>query len=108
MKQKLDNIEFEISSGNIFKDLGIKDADELLIKSRLALKIAKIIKMKKFTQKTSATIMGISQDKISNIIRGNLSRVSEKKLMECLTKLGFDIEIKVKQSNTAIGHVMMS
>ena len=82
--------------------------DEMLIKAELALKIIKAIKTLKLTQLEASEVMGISQDKVSNILRGNFSRVSEKKLMDCLINLGYDIEISIKPSNTSVGHLMIA
>ena len=76
--ETIKNIEFERSSGNVYKDLGHRKPDEMLIKAGLAVKISKAIRMLKLTQEEAAEITGISQDKISNLLRGNFSRISEK------------------------------
>ena len=105
---KNDQIQFERGSGNIYQDLGYKKPDEMLIKAELALKIEKRIKFLKLTQLEASKIMGISQDKISNLLRGNFTRISEKKLMDCLINLGYDIKISIKPSGTLIGHLMIA
>jgi predicted XRE-type DNA-binding protein len=102
------NIEFERSSGNVYKDLGYKKPNEMLIKAGLAAKISQAIRTLRLTQDEAAEITGVSQDKISNLLRGNFSRISEKKLMNCLINLGYDIEISVKQATTSIGHLLMA
>jgi len=48
--------------------------------------------------------MGISQAKISGLMRGNFSNLSEHKLMGCLNRLGYDIEIKLSPATDSIGH----
>lgn len=103
-----DQPQFERGSGNIYKDLGYKKPDEMLVKAELAAKIVKAIKSLKIPQLKAAQIMGISQDKIFNLLRGNFSRLSEKKLMDCLINLGFDIKISIKPSTTSIGHLMIA
>ena len=100
--------KFERGSGNIYKDLGYKKPDEMLIKAELAVKIKKVIESLKLTQLEAAKIMGISQDKVSNLLRGNFSRLSEKKLMDCLVSLGYDIKISIKPSRTHIGHLLIA
>jgi predicted XRE-type DNA-binding protein len=47
--------------------------------------------------------MGISQAKVSGLVRGDFSNLSESKLMECLNRLGYDIEIKLKPARKAVG-----
>jgi len=47
--------------------------------------------------------MGISQAKVSGLMRGDFSNLSERKLMECLNRLGYDIEIKVTPADNSVG-----
>jgi predicted XRE-type DNA-binding protein len=60
------------------------------------------------TQQDAAKRMGISQPKVSDMMRGDFTNLSERKLMDCLTRLGYDIEIKVRPANTEIGHLMLA
>ena len=52
--------------------------------------------------------MGISPPKVSDMMRGNFANLSERKLMDCLTRLGYDIEIKVRPAKTEMGHLMLA
>jgi predicted XRE-type DNA-binding protein len=83
-------------SGNVYADLGLADADEMLVKAQLATKIAEIIKDRKLTQTQASTLLGMSQPKLSNMIRGHFRGISETKMLECLTLLGRDVQIVVK------------
>ena len=94
---------FEVSSGNVFADLGIPDADRLKIKSGLVIEIVRAIRRLGLTQQDAGRRMGISQAKVSGLIRGDFSNLSEQKLMECLSRLGYDIEIKVKPTAASCG-----
>jgi len=96
---------YEMSSGNVFKDLGLPDADTLKIKADLAVKIVSTINARGLTQADAARRMRISQPKVSALMRGEFPALSERKLMECLTCLGFDIEISVKPAHGLIGHL---
>jgi predicted XRE-type DNA-binding protein len=96
-------MEFEVSSGNVFKDLGFPDAEELKIKSGLAVEITRAVRRLGLTQQDAGRQMGISQAKVSCLIRGDFSNLSESKLMECLNHLGYDIEIKLIPANQPIG-----
>jgi predicted XRE-type DNA-binding protein len=109
MKTKIiDSVEVHIGSGNIFADLELADADKLKIKTGLVIEIRKAMRNLDLTQQDAAKRMGITQPKISDMMRGDLSNLSERKLMDCLTRLGFDIEISVRPAKTLIGHLMLS
>jgi predicted XRE-type DNA-binding protein len=109
MKKKIINgIEIEIGSGNVFADLGLPDADKLKIKSGLAIEIAKAIRKLDLTQEEAARRMGIAQPKVSGLMRGDFSKFSERKLMDCLTRLGYDIEIKVTPTARSLGHMVLA
>lgn len=51
--------------------------------------------------------MGITQPKVSDMMRGDFTDLSERKLMDCLTRLGYDIKIKVRPA-IADGHLMIA
>jgi len=88
----------ETSSGNVYADLGLPDAGQMLVKARLATKIGEIIKHRHITQQEASTILGMPQSKVSNMLRGNFRGISEAKMLECLNLLGRDIEIVVKKA----------
>jgi predicted XRE-type DNA-binding protein len=48
--------------------------------------------------------MGLPQPKVSGLMRGDFSNLSERKLMECLNRLGYDIEIKLNLAENPVGH----
>jgi predicted XRE-type DNA-binding protein len=79
-----------------YEDLNYANADDMLIKARLATEIPDQLKNRQLTQNEASALLGFSQPKLSNLLRGQFRGVSEKKLMECMTKLGRDIEIVVR------------
>ncbi|POA21038.1 MULTISPECIES: helix-turn-helix domain-containing protein [unclassified Pseudomonas] len=89
-------IDIEESTGNVYEDLGGADANEMRVKAQLATKIGEIIKARHLTQVQAADILGLSQPKLSEMLRGKFRGVSEAKMMECLSRLGRDIQIVVK------------
>jgi predicted XRE-type DNA-binding protein len=95
---KRKNAELHEGSGNVYRDLGYSDADEMLVKARLVSKIGEIIRSKGLTQVKAARILRLPQPKLSGILRGQFRGVSERKLLECLTRLGRDVEIVVKDA----------
>ena len=90
-------IEIETGSTNVYEDLGIVNAAEMQIKARLATKIGEIIKHRHLTQTEAAEILGMSQPKVSGMLRGQFRGVSEAKMLECLNRLGRDVEIVVRK-----------
>ena len=84
-------------SGNVYADLGFKDADAMLVKAQLVLAVRAIIKERGLTQAQAAEIVGLAQPKLSNLLRGEFHGVSERRLMDYLTRLGRDVEIVIKE-----------
>lgn len=87
----------QISTGNVFADLGLPNPEERLVKTELAHKISKIITSRQLTQVEAAKLLGIDQPKVSALVRGKLSGFSIDRLIEYLNALGNDVEISVKQ-----------
>jgi predicted XRE-type DNA-binding protein len=90
------NRDYRASSGNVFADLSLPHADDLLAKAELAAKIINEIQHRRLTQSQAAVILGIDQPKISALKQGKLSGFSIERLMRFLVLLGHDIEIAVK------------
>lgn len=89
-------IDSEISSGNIFADLGIENAEEELTKAQLVWEIEQTIKKKKLNQTKAAKVMGINQPKVSALMRRKLDGFSVERLMLFLNNLGQDVDIVVR------------
>lgn len=99
-KNKLEEIEYTIGSGNVYADLGFSNPEEAKTKSELAMLISNILKQKGLTQVQAALVMGIDQPKVSKIIRGLLSEFSIERLLKFVLALGYDIQIMPKQHKT--------
>lgn len=109
MKTRIvDGVDVQQSSGNVFADLGLADAEKLKIKTGLVIEIRKAIREIGLTQQEAAKRMGITQPKVSDMMRGDISNLSERKLMDCLTRLGYDIEIKVRPAKADVGHLVFA
>ncbi len=81
----IDGVAVHRGSGNVFADLGVADAEKLKIKTGLVIEIRKAMKRRGLTQQEAAALMGITQPKVSDMMRGDFSNLSERKLMDCLT-----------------------
>jgi predicted XRE-type DNA-binding protein len=84
------------SSGNVFEDLGLPDADDRLARAELARQIGAIICERGLTQQAAASILGVDQPKVSALMTGQLSGFSLERLARFLTLLGRDLQLPVK------------
>ena len=101
-KKVSDEIEYEVSSGNLFRDFGFSNPEERNTKSDLALIISSTIKHRNLTQIEAAKLMGTDQAKVSKIVKGNLSEFTIERLMKYMVLLGIDVEITPNKSKTLI------
>jgi len=104
-RQIIDGVEIERGSDNVFADLGLPNADKLKIKSGLVIEIIRTVRSLGLTQEEASKRMGIPQPKVSAMMRGDFTNLSERKLMECLTRLGYDIEIRVRPTSEPVGYL---
>ena len=96
-------IKFEKSSGNVFRDLNLPDAEELFIKATLGFEVFQIIEERKLTQTEAAKILGVKQPEISRLKRGKFNHYSVARLMTFLNRLNRDIEIRIIPSKDRQG-----
>jgi predicted XRE-type DNA-binding protein len=101
-KKVLEKIEYEVSSGNLFRDFGFSNPEERDAKSDLALIISSTIKHRNLTQTEAAELMRTDQSKVSKIAKGLLSEFTIERLMKYMVLLGIDVEITTKESKTVI------
>lgn len=88
--------DIQISCGNIFADLGMPNADEMLMKAELVRQINQIITQRKLNQLQAAEVLGIDLPKVSALMRGKLTGFSTERLFRFLNALGCDVQIVVK------------
>jgi predicted XRE-type DNA-binding protein len=92
-------------SGNVFADLGLPNPEQELMKARLTLQIAQIIRDRGLTQMEAAKILGIQQPHVSALARNRAGSFSVGRLIEFLTALGQDVEIVVKPAQKEQGEM---
>ncbi len=107
-KRIIEGTEVQRGSDNVFADLGLPDAEKLRIKTGLVVEIRKAMRALGLTQQEAAKRMGIPQPKVSGMMRGDFTNLSERKLMDCLNRLGYDIEIKVRPASEPVGHLTLA
>ena len=89
-------VEYTASSGNVFADLDLPDADELLAKSELVHHIVSLIRRRKLTQNDAAALLDTTQPTVSDLVRRRLDRFSLERLFVFLNRLDRDIQIVVR------------
>ena len=104
VKKREAEIPVTESSGNVFADMGLPQAEEELTKAQLASHIRQVIKRRRLTQVAAASIMGIDQPKVSALLNGRLANFSSERLMRFLTALGQDVDIKVRSKRRNRAH----
>ena len=90
------HIEHEVSSGNVFADIGLPDADAHLIKAKLVLRLDRLMRERKLKQVEAARLFGVRQPDVSKMLRGDFRQFSVERLMRFLVALGQDVEIVVR------------
>ena len=92
-----ESVEIERSSGNVFADLGLPDADAHMLKAELVARIDKIIRDRRLKQVEAAKLLGLSQPDVSRLLRANFREYSLERLLRLLARLGYDVDIVIRE-----------
>jgi predicted XRE-type DNA-binding protein len=86
------------ADGNIFADLGSPpaEAQNLLARAKLMVRIKDIVKARKLTQSRAAKLFGVTQPRMSDLTRGHIDRFSVDSLMDMLSRAGMEVRVSVK------------
>jgi len=86
------------SSGNVFRDLGYspEDADNLRVRSELMISLTRLIESRGLTQAQAAKLLGVSQPRISDLVRGKIHLFSVDGLIEMLGHAGAQVSFVIK------------
>jgi predicted XRE-type DNA-binding protein len=80
---------------SVYAELGFPDAVEMELKAQLVVQIAQILRQRGWSQLQAAKVMGMTQPKLSKMLRGQFRGISEMKMMDCLVRLGREVKIVV-------------
>ena len=88
------------SSGNVFRDVGLTadEAAHLLIRSDLMIQLERTIREQKLTQVKAAKLLGVTQPRISDLLRGRIQLFSIDSLVDMLAKLGVSVKVTTRRS----------
>jgi predicted XRE-type DNA-binding protein len=80
---------------SVYAELEFPDAEEMLVKAQLVMKIAQILRERRWSQQQAAQVLRMTQPKLSKMLRGQFRGISEMKMMDCLVRLGREVRIVV-------------
>ena len=100
-----EDVEFEQSCGNVFKDLGFPDAEaeRNLLKADLAFEIYSILEGRKLTRTREGEILGVDPSDVSRLKKGDFNRFSVERLFTLLNRLNRNVEIRITPTEDAMG-----
>ena len=87
--------DYEVGSGNVFADLELEDADELLTRAQLGHTVRMILTKKKLKQREIATLLGIDQAEVSKLMNGQYHLFSEGRLFGFLNRLNRKVTVRI-------------
>jgi predicted XRE-type DNA-binding protein len=90
---------FEESSGNVFADLGLEDADELFTRGKIGIQVLRLLKQRNLKQREISELLGIPQPEVSHLMKGEFQRFSEGKLLNFLKRLDMEITLHLRSRN---------
>ena len=88
------------SSGNVFRDLGFAEeaAEHLRLRSLLMIEVRKLIAARGLTQKEAAALFGVTQPRVSDLVRGKITLFSLDTLVDMLAHAGARVELVVERA----------
>lgn len=88
------------SSGNVFRDLGFADeeAEHLRLRSLLMIELRKLIEARGLSQKEAAALFGVTQPRVSDLVRGKITLFSLDTLVDMLAHAGARVELVVERA----------
>ncbi len=98
--RKANRLKITPSSGNVFRDLGFstEESEHLLIRADLLIQLQKAIAARNLTQAKAATILRVTQPRVSDLLRGRLDLFSTDSLIDMLARLGVHVRFVLKAS----------
>lgn len=92
-----DEPTFERGSGNVFADLGLENADELLVNADLAIAIKKQLRARGWTRNKAARRTGLTRSDLSRLGKMETDGFSQERMLNILRRLGMDVEIRINR-----------
>ncbi|MBW4621205.1 MAG: XRE family transcriptional regulator [Cyanosarcina radialis HA8281-LM2] len=87
---------FEESSGNVFADLGLENAEELFTRGKIGIQVVRLLKQRNLKQQEISEILGITQPEVSDLMKAEFQRFSEGKLLNFLKRLDVEVTLYLR------------
>jgi predicted XRE-type DNA-binding protein len=89
--------KIEQSTGNVFRDIGFgpKEAESLRLRAQLMVEVGRLIRARKLTQRAAAKLFGVTQPRISDLIRGKIDLFSIDTLVNMLARSGMRVQLRI-------------
>lgn len=91
-----DEGDFHAGTGNVFADLGLSDAENLMFKADLASRLIDALRASGMTQRPAAARLGWTQPEVTAFMKGRISGFSVERIMRGLKTMGKCIEVHIK------------
>jgi predicted XRE-type DNA-binding protein len=93
-------MKVERSTGNVFRDLGFgpKEAEGLRLRAELMVELKRLIQARKLTQSSAAKLFGVTQPRVSDLVRGRIDLFSIEALVNMLARAGRRVELRFASS----------
>ena len=90
-------MKIEQSTGNVFRDIGFgpKEAESLRLRAQLMVEVTRLIRARKLTQRAAAKLLGVTQPRISDLIRGKIDLFSIDTLVNMLARSGMRVQLQI-------------
>lgn len=85
-------------SGNVFRDLGLPDAENLKLRADLMLRIESFVKEEGMTQQEAARALGVRQPRLNQLLRGRIDLFSLDALVNMLARAGLHVRMTVRRA----------
>jgi predicted XRE-type DNA-binding protein len=90
-------------SGNVFADLGFdrETAETLRIRADLMVELREFVRRKRLTQAQAAKLLGVSQPRISDLVRGKIALFTIDMLVNMLARAGRKVMVQTRRVKAA-------
>jgi predicted XRE-type DNA-binding protein len=93
---KKSRVEFEDSSGNVFADIGLPHAEDMLAKAKIVHRLEEAIRGRKLTRRKAAAMLDVPEDQLDDLLGGDLELFSIDSIFRFLNALDQDVEIVIR------------
>lgn len=89
----------ERSTGNVFRDMGFgpKESASLRIRADLMIELSELLQRRGLTQAAAAKLMGVTQPRVSDLVRGRIELFSIDTLIDMISRAGGEVRVAVRR-----------